>query len=57
MTDVDPSMLALQCFYQWEKTQPGRIAFTQPMGGGVTRDFTWAQVADQARRMANHLKV
>lgn len=29
---------------------------TQPVGGGVTRDFTWAEVADQVRRMASHLK-
>jgi long-chain acyl-CoA synthetase len=26
------------------------------MGGGVVQDFTWAQVADQVRRMAAHLQ-
>jgi long-chain acyl-CoA synthetase len=48
--------LALQRLYQWERTAPGRIALTQPMGGGVLHDFTWAEVADQVRRMAAHLK-
>ena len=48
--------LALQRLYQWERTAPDRTALTQPMGGGVVRDFTWAEVADQARRMAAHLQ-
>jgi long-chain acyl-CoA synthetase len=51
-----PDMLALQRLYEWEKTAPTRIALTQPMGGGVVRDYTWAEVADQVRRMAAHLK-
>jgi len=55
MSNTD-SLQALQSFYQWERTQPARIALTQPLGGGITRDFTWAQVADEARRMAKHLK-
>jgi long-chain acyl-CoA synthetase len=48
--------LALQRLYQWERTAPGRIALTQPTGGGALRDFTWAEVADQVRRMAAHLQ-
>ena len=59
----DPTMrpdkldnLALQRLYQWERTAPDRIALTQPMGGGVVRDYTWAEVADQVRRMAAHLR-
>ncbi len=52
---VAPDMLALQRLYHWEKTAPDRIALTQPMGGGVVKDYTWAQVADQVRRMAAHL--
>jgi long-chain acyl-CoA synthetase len=55
-TTVSPDLLALQRLYHWEKTAPGRIALTQPMGGGVIQEFTWAQVADQVRRMATHLK-
>ncbi len=56
MNAVPPESLALQRLYHWEKAAPGRIALTQPMGGGVVRDFTWAQVAEQVRRMAAHLQ-
>lgn len=52
---IEPS-LALERLYHWEQTTPDRICLTQPMGGGVTRDFTWAEVADQVRRMAAHLE-
>ena len=48
--------LALQRLYQWERTAPNRTALTQPMGNGVVRDYTWVEVADQARRMAAHLQ-
>ena len=53
---VSPDQLALQRLYHWEKTTPNRIVFTQPMGGGETRTFTWAHALDQTRRMAAHLK-
>ncbi len=43
--------LALQRLYQWERTAPDRIAMTQPMGAGVVRDFTWAEVGEQVRRI------
>jgi long-chain acyl-CoA synthetase len=56
MNSVTTDQLALQRLYFWEKTAPDRIALTQPMGGGVTRDYTWAQVGDETRRMAAHLK-
>ena len=56
MSAIASEYLALQRLYQWEKTAAGRIALTQPMGSGATRDFTWAQVADQVRRMAAHLQ-
>jgi long-chain acyl-CoA synthetase len=55
MSLVPPEALALQRLLHWERTAPQRIALTQPMGGGVVVDFTWAQVADEARRMAAHL--
>ncbi len=35
---------------------PDRVYLTQPLGGGRVADFTWAQVLDQARRMAAHLQ-
>ncbi|WP_291008002.1 AMP-binding protein [Hydrogenophaga sp.] len=56
MSIIAAEFLALQRLYHWEKTEPNRVALTQPMGGGVVQDLTWAQVADQVRRMAAHLK-
>ncbi len=53
---VDASLLALQRLYHWEKAAPDRVVFTQPMGGAEVKEFTWAQVMDQARRMAAHLQ-
>ncbi len=53
---VEASKLALQRLYHWEKTAPDRVVFTQPMGGSEVQDFTWAQVMDQTRRIAAHLK-
>jgi long-chain acyl-CoA synthetase len=56
MTVVAPELMALHRLYTWEQAAPARIALTQPMGGGTVRNFTWAEVADQTRRMAAHLK-
>ena len=56
MSLIDPQYLALQRLYHWEKTEPNRVALTQPMGNGVVQDLTWAQVGDQVRRVAAHLK-
>ena len=53
---VEPDALALQRLYHWEKTAPDRVALTQPMGGGVVRDYTWREVLDETRRMAAHLQ-
>lgn len=56
MSTMAPDMLALHRLYHWEKTSPDRVAFTQPMGGGVVQDTTWGEVANQVRRMANYLQ-
>jgi long-chain acyl-CoA synthetase len=56
MNTVKPESLALQRLLHWERTAPQRIALSQPMGGGVVRDFTWEQVGSEVRRMAAHLK-
>jgi len=56
MPTIAPELLALQRLYHWEKTTPNRVTLTQPMGGGEVKDYTWAEVADQVRRMAAHLK-
>ncbi|MFM7849045.1 MAG: AMP-binding protein [Rubrivivax sp.] len=55
-TDIAADKLALQRLYHWETTAPDRVVLTQPMGSGVVRDFTWAQLMDQSRRMAAHLQ-
>jgi long-chain acyl-CoA synthetase len=51
-----PESLALQRMYQWEKTTPDKTVFTQPMGAGVVREWTWKQALDEVRRMAAYLK-
>ena len=53
---VSDDALTLQRLYYWEKTAPERVVLTQPVGAGEARDFTWAQVMDQSRRMAAHLR-
>ena len=56
---VDASKLALQRLYHWERSAPDHVVLTQPMGrehGGEVREFTWAQLTDQARRIAAWLQ-
>lgn len=45
----------LDRFLHWEKTQPNKVYMTQPFPDGSVVDYTWAQVGDQARRMATYL--
>ena len=54
--DVTADTLALQCLYRWEREQPTRVAMSQPMGGGAVRHWTWAEVGQEVRRMAAHLR-
>ena len=49
---VPANQLPLQRLYHWERSARDRIAFTQPLGGGQVRDYTWGQVVGEARRMA-----
>ena len=53
---VSADALALQRLYHWEKTAADKVVFTQPIGSGQTRDYTWRQAMDQTRRMAAHLQ-
>ena len=48
--------LPLQGLFRWESERPNAIYLTQPMGGGVVQDITWAQAADQVRRMAHWMQ-
>ncbi len=53
---IDAKHLPLQRAYHWEKARADQLMFTQPMGGGVVRDMTWAQAMDETRRMAAYLQ-
>ncbi len=55
MTTAENKTL-VHCLLHWEKTRPDAIYFTQPYADGRVVDYSWAQVADQVRRMAAHLK-
>jgi long-subunit acyl-CoA synthetase (AMP-forming) len=45
----------LGCLYHWEKTRPDAVHFTQPIGGGEVRDYTWREIMREVRAMAAHL--
>ncbi len=46
----------LDCLYEHERQTPGLRSLSQAMSEHTVQDFTWAQVADGARRMAAHLQ-
>jgi len=46
----------LDAIYDNEAQRARQVFLTQPVGGGQVIDFTWAQMMDQARRMARHLQ-
>ncbi len=53
---IAPEKLPIQRLYHWEKSCPDAVYLSQPMGGGVSRDWTWAQTLDEARRIATFLQ-
>ncbi|HLK50479.1 MAG TPA: AMP-binding protein [Bryobacteraceae bacterium] len=48
--------LPLDRVYRWERERPGQVFLTQPYDGGKLREWTWAEAAGEARRMAAYLK-
>ena len=56
MTIIADGNLPLQRILHWEKARAHNVYLTQPMGGGITRDYTWAQTVGEARRVAAWLK-
>lgn len=48
--------LILDYIFEHEKNRASSVYLTQPIGGGQTIDYTWADAMDQSRRMAAHLK-
>jgi long-chain acyl-CoA synthetase len=53
---VPTQELPLQCLYRWERERAQQIYLTQPTGGGTVQDISWAEAADQIRRMAGWLQ-
>lgn len=51
----EPATL-LDCLWRWEREQPDKVFLTQPIARDQVVDYSWAQVADQVRRMAAHLQ-
>lgn len=47
--------LPLQRAYYWERTRAESVFLTQPIGGKL-RSWTWAEVMNEARRMASYLE-
>ena len=39
----------------WEKNQPNTVHFVQPLANGEVISYTWADVGQQVRSMANYL--
>lgn len=44
----------VESFYHWEQERPNAVYLRQPVGDGYI-DYTWAEVGQQARRMATYL--
>lgn len=53
---VTPSQLPLECLYRWERERANQVYLTQPTGGGAVLDITWAEAADEVRRMASWMQ-
>ena len=50
-----PATLILDHVYGHESARAGEVYLSQPVGQGKVIDYSWAEVMDQARRMAAHL--
>ncbi len=48
--------LMLDFLYEHETARAQQVYLTQPTGGGQVKDYTWAQVMGEARKMAAHLR-
>jgi long-chain acyl-CoA synthetase len=53
---MNREMLMLDHVYEHGQQRADQVFLTQPVGGGEVVDYTWAEVMDQARRMAAHLE-
>ncbi len=48
--------LLLDYVYENEIKHANKVYFTQPIGGGQTKDYTWSEALDRARRIAAWLQ-
>ena len=55
MPDIDDTDLLLQRFYGHVNARGGDVYLSQPHHGGQVTTYTFAEVFDQAARMAGHL--
>ena len=46
----------LHCLLYWEQRAPQQIYLTQPYPDGSVQNWTWQQVGDEVRRIAQHLQ-
>ncbi len=53
---VAEQKLILDYIYEHAAAHPQRVFLTQPVGDGKVVDYTWAEVVDQAKRMAAYLQ-
>ncbi len=53
--NLDNARTILDYFYEFEQTKANEVYLNQP-DGGVYKTYTWKEVGDQARRMANAIK-
>lgn len=56
MAQISDADLLLQRFYSHVNTRGDSVFLTQPVGGGLVTDYTFAQTFEQAAKMAAHLK-
>ncbi|MEE2903870.1 MAG: AMP-binding protein [Myxococcota bacterium] len=48
--------LLLDYIYESETKYANRVWLTQPLGNGVTKDYTWKEAIGEARKMAAHIQ-
>lgn len=54
LAEIAKGKTPIEMVYHWEKTTPERIYLRQPING-VWKDYTWAEVCSQARRLTQAL--
>ena len=53
---AEPTETLLDRFYKHLAERPDDVYLTQPLGGGEVRAYTFAEIMDEASRMATYLR-